>query len=216
MSRSRWATVPGAAASVLWVARYDYAPGTAVRTHTHPHHQWFHVLAGAGRFVVDGAEHLVPAGGSLQVQPNCRHGLAPADRRRLATLDVKYTVRDRGLARAVAGTRPAVPALVVRTAMDAVLEEAQAGASFIRERCAARWTDLLWAAARAGLPGPALIAPVPWRCGDAVVDGLADWIRAHLAQTVDGAALPWSPPITPRPSAWPSWTDRTGFAARIP
>jgi AraC-like DNA-binding protein len=177
---------------VLWVARFDYAPGQRIGAHRHPdHHQIFHVLDGDARFQLDGHELPLGAGATLLVQPGALHAMRVAGRRSVRTLDCKFRVHAPDLRR---WTRklPAQPSAqpeTVRAPLARIRAVADAGTAVSSGLCDALLLQLLLelAPGAPARPGPRSVLPEP--SGDPIADGLLAWLLANHGEPVDGRGM---------------------------
>jgi len=108
---------------VLWIARFDYTPGQAVRAHQHAFCQLICALNGCAALTLDDQPRALCAGQSILMPPGTQQGLTIGDAG-LATLDVKFQVADAELAEALdpapalfAGDAAEAQALALRQAI---------------------------------------------------------------------------------------------------
>jgi AraC-like DNA-binding protein len=173
---------------VLWIARYDYGPGWALRLHRHDYLQMILFLDGEGVFTV-GARQFDIRGGELSlIRSGEIHGLRAVAR--LRTLDVKFRVPSGDLARQL--SRAEVmrhwrdPSLAAR--LERIRAEGEQKPPFYRELCSVLLTELLYLYLREdsyALP-PADSGIVADLSRDTLLERAIDCIRAryHAPLTV--------------------------------
>lgn len=86
----------------LWVARFDYQPGTRLPAHAHRDYFQFMVIASAdgGEAVIEGVRYPLTTGQILFFPPNRMHGLQPGTSQPVRTLDIKFKIVNPALRRA--------------------------------------------------------------------------------------------------------------------
>ena len=130
-------------AEVLWTARYDYNPGWSLKPHAHDFFQAVYLISGSGTLTLDGARYSIQPSHMFMAAPGVSHGLEARDRVR--TLDIKFRVRDRYLARMLRGIasfyRAADPGF--RMLFEQIWREGSQKAPFYRQMCAVHLLELL-------------------------------------------------------------------------
>lgn len=129
---------------VLWIARYDYRAGWALRPHAHDYHQMLVFLEGRAEFQVRGEGYAVRGGECFLIRPGEGHSMRAATQVR--TLDVKFRVSAGSLAKALAGAAQwqewAPIGLAAR--LERIRLEGERRAAWYREMCSAMFQEVLF------------------------------------------------------------------------
>ncbi len=123
---------------VLWVARYDYQPNWKLKTHEHEFHQLIYVMAGSGRFFLDGNEYRIRGDVAFFIKPGQLHGLVTDQKTITKTMDIKYRVRDPDWMTRLCGIRPylEIPHSVpLRTSLESIRQEGLNKEPYYKDVC---------------------------------------------------------------------------------
>ncbi len=72
---------------------FDFAPGSVIPEHSHPHEQITYIVQGAMEFTLDGETRVLRAGEGVCCPPNVPHGAVVLDEPTVA-LDAWYPQRE--------------------------------------------------------------------------------------------------------------------------
>jgi AraC-like DNA-binding protein len=129
---------------VLWMARYDYRPGWALRRHHHNYLQMILFLDGTGMFTVAGRAFPIRGGELFLIRAGEAHGFRAESL--VHTLDVKFRVRPGALARrlrdAAVVRRQNEPSLAAR--LERIRAEGEQKPLFYRELCSVLMSEILY------------------------------------------------------------------------
>ena len=152
-----------AGVDVLWIARYDYRKGWALRPHHHSYFQLIHFLSGKGTLRVGGCEHAISGGETVLIKPGVVHGLRVESL--LGTFDVKFRVTakvlERSLVRAESLMEWREPGLVAR--FEKIRQEGEHKRPYYREVCSSLLQEMLYQYLRRQHPdaAPPTTEPIP-------------------------------------------------------
>jgi AraC family transcriptional regulator of arabinose operon len=174
-----------AGVDVLWIARYDYRKGWALRPHCHDYFQLIHFLSGRGILRIAGRQHVIHGGETLLVKPGEVHSLR-ADSL-VCTFDVKFRVAAKRFADLLK-TAPALvhwnePGLVAR--FENIRQEGERKRHYYREICSAQLQEILYRFLRQhdGTDAPAhpeITPEVPTL--DELLQKATSYLRANLGR----------------------------------
>lgn len=177
-------------AEVLWTARFDYTAGQAVAPHNHAYRQLIFVIDGAGGLLLDDEELPLVGGRLYLIRRHQHHGLRATSATR--TLDVKYRVGRRPLARALEALAPVQASRPerYRDRLQALVSAAESGSPLAPEHCRVRLLQLLLEllADAEETPAPAQATPEALP-DDPVIAALAQVLATRATEALDGAAL---------------------------
>jgi AraC-like DNA-binding protein len=169
---------------VLWTARYDYEPGWVVNLHSHQFFQVVYLIDGEGTLTLDETPYALGGSHILLVAPGVKHGLVADSRVR--TLDIKFRVHDRALARLLRGITPPYRSANagVRVLFERIWQEGTRREPWHRQMCAVYLLELLLLVRRScetlttvkALPGAEMEAT------DGVTAAVTSFVREHVAE----------------------------------
>lgn len=172
-------------AEVLWTARYDYAPGSALQPHEHDHSQIIYCVDGSGAFYLSDREYPLSPGSLFLIKPGCRHGLQAESR--VKTLDLKFVVKDAFLQRSLARSPAVVQdrGAVFASLLEQIRAEGERKHPLHREMCTALLMQILLGCLRERQPQPRDVPPATGHAVQRVEDEVArraiEFIQIHYA-----------------------------------
>ncbi|MBN8216263.1 MAG: helix-turn-helix transcriptional regulator [Spirochaetes bacterium] len=146
---------PCAPLELFWLARVHYPPAYTLVTHRHrDFSQIFFVLEGSGSFTLGKRIERFSPGFLFYAGEGVPHGLSAAKKARAVTLEAKFKVHDRSLARALPKAEGAFSdeGDSWRLLLESIVQEGIRGEAYHREIATARLTELHWLLARARAP----------------------------------------------------------------
>jgi AraC-like DNA-binding protein len=98
----KWGDVMGKfGVRILWTARYDYVKGERLKLHRHTYYQMIWIADGSGVFHHGDEIYELKPGTLFFIKPNQPHGLSVSNEQSLKTLDIKFHIDSKELARSV-------------------------------------------------------------------------------------------------------------------
>ena len=76
---------------ILWVAKNKNAPGSGVKSHSHPYYHMFFLESGDCRFTVDRTPYPLVPGSCLLIPPHAEHSYTTAGTDPIEYLEIKFT-----------------------------------------------------------------------------------------------------------------------------
>lgn len=137
--------MPGLPVDVLWIARYDYGPGWALRLHRHNYLQMILFLDGKGVFTVNGRPFSIHGGELFLIRSGESHAFRAESLVR--TLDVKFRVSQGPLARRLrdaAGVQNWNDPSLAAARLERIRAEGEHKPRFYRELCSILLTEILY------------------------------------------------------------------------